>query len=103
MAATKTNPAHLALQVSSRLQALVCKANRTDEPVSHEGSRAQAATGVLLTGVGYFSLFKNDTEPKAALEARDASISVHETQDSVKALDKEAQNSSNKYWKTDKS
>ncbi|KAL3139991.1 hypothetical protein ABBQ38_004277 [Trebouxia sp. C0009 RCD-2024] len=74
MAATKTNPVHLVLQ---------------------------AAAGVILAGVGYHSLFKSETDPGIRSEAADSSAGapiVQDQKDTVRALDKEAQNSSNTYW-----
>lgn len=79
MAATKTNPVHLVIQ---------------------------AAAGVILTGIGYHSLFKTDTDPNTLPAAVDHSVSspiVQDQKDIVRALDTEAQNSSNKYWEIKKS
>lgn len=61
---------------------------------------------MTLTGVGYYSLFKSDTDPNTHPAAADLSAAlptVQDQKDIVRAIDKEAQNSSNKFWDIRKS
>ena len=56
---------------------------------------------MVLTGVGYYSLFKADKDPNnLPATAGHPTVSPVEPdqEDVVRAIDKEAQNSSNKYW-----
>ncbi len=66
----------------------------------------QAAAGVILTGVGYYSLFKADTKSPTVAEATDSQtqpIREEGRQDTLSALDREAQNTTNKVWGVHKS
>ena len=66
----------------------------------------QAAAGVVLTGVGYYSLFKSDKDPNnlpATTSRSTLSPVVPDQEDVVRAIDKEAQKSSNNFWKIKKS
>ena len=70
------------------------------EPLDCPNS-VQAAAGVVLTGVGYYSLLKSDRDPNTLHETADhttAAPIVPDQKEVVRALDDEAQNSSNKYW-----
>ena len=61
---------------------------------------------MILTGVGYFSLFKQDPEPTVASEATQSEstpTNKESRQDLLSALDKEAQNTTNKLWDIKKS
>ena len=65
----------------------------------------QAAAGVVFTGVGYYSLFKSDKDPNnLPVSAGNITVPpVQDQEDVVRAIDKEAQNSSNKFWGVKKS
>lgn len=102
MAATKTNPVHLVLQVSRPYRLLgqylvppLCQ-HLPDCP-----NFAQAAAGVVLTGVGYYSLFKSDRDPNSLHTTADRTTvapTLPDQTEVVRAIDEEAANSSNQYW-----